>query len=591
MTALINKLRTAFLSPDSPLELRLRTVYHKVLSTRAYFLLQDFLAWRSYRKYRSVNRQAQLDGQRIPGHQPKVTFLLSAQSGAISELHATLASIRKLTGENWEVLILYSHHDPILSQYMQKDDRIRVVSPDITSLPDQINGEYVVFCEAGDLFRANLLSAFYDTLSEGSPVDLVYYDCEYLDNGSSQLHPLFKPATYAPALLLSVNYLSRSVMRVETLRKVWADIEPGSSLASAELQLQGCLCESGAFFQHVSDILLLQTRLVTPETADIRSALTGYLRKQGCNAASAEKLQTGVRFTWHTGSPSLAIIILTKNNFSFLQPMLTGLFQQPYPGELTIHIVDNNSDDPPTLAFYEQVASQPNLAIIPYPRPFNYSEAINLGAAQSHSDLLLFMNDDMALVDHTWLPELVQWAVRPKVGVVGAKLLRKNRTIQHAGIVMGLTGFAGHIYLNAPEHYHGLWGSVDWYRNMLALTGACQMVRREVFEEVGGYDQGYTLAFGDIDFCLKVHERGYRNVYTPFAQLYHYEGSTRGYKTPAHDALKGYEELEPYLAEEDPFFSPNLTYSRIPKCTLEKLTRDERIRQIKSRKRFFQKNK
>jgi GT2 family glycosyltransferase len=339
----------------------------------------------------------------------------------------------------------------------------------------------------------------------------------------------------------------------------------------------------------VSDILLTQTRLVTPEMSDIRSVLTRHLRNQGCNATSAEDLDAGVRFTWHTGSPSLAIIILTKTNFSLLQPLHTGLLQQPYPGELTIHIVDNGSDDPATQAYYEKLASQPNLAIIPYPRTFNYSEAINLGATQSQSDLLLFMNDDMALIDHTWLPELTQWAVRPEVGVVGAKLLRKNRTIQHAGIVMGLTGFAGHIYLNAPEHYHGLWGSVDWYRNMLALTGACQMVRREVFDEVGGYDQGYTLAFGDIDFCLRVHQKGYRNVYTPFAQLYHYEGSTRGYKTPVRDALKGYQELEPYLVEEDPFFSPNLTYTRIPKCTLEKQARDERMRQIESRKRFYRK--
>jgi O-antigen biosynthesis protein len=194
-------------------------------------------------------------------------------------------------------------------------------------------------------------------------------------------------------------------------------------------------------------------------------------------------------------------------------------------------------------------------------------------------------------MDELWLSELTQWAIRPEVGVVGAKLLRKNRTIQHVGIILGLTGFMGHIYLNAPEHYNGLFGSVDWYRNYLAITGACQMIRRDVFEEVGGYDLAYELAFGDIDFCIKVHEKGYQNVYTPFAKVFHYEGSSRGYQTPVDDILRGYEQLETYLVEGDPFYSPNLTYTRIPKCVVEKHSDDERLRQTRARKSFYLKNR
>jgi GT2 family glycosyltransferase len=260
---------------------------------------------------------------------------------------------------------------------------------------------------------------------------------------------------------------------------------------------------------------------------------------------------------------------------------------QPFEGKKEIYIVDNGSDNPQTIAYYQEVSQQQNIAIIPYPEPFNYSEAINRGVQETKSDLVLLMNDDMAVFTDIWLNELAQWAVRPEIGVVGAKLIRKNHTIQHAGIVMGLSGFAGHIYLNAPEDYHGLLGSVDWTRNYLAMTGACQMVRREVFNDVGGYDEGYRLAFGDIDFCLKVHEKGYQNVYTPFAQLYHYEGSSRGYQTPVEDALKGYDTLETYLINEDPFFSPNLTYTRIPRCVFKKHTVNERKQQIEARKNFY----
>ena len=220
------------------------------------------------------------------------------------------------------------------------------------------------------------------------------------------------------------------------------------------------------------------------------------------------------------------------------------------------------------MAYYRSIASDPEIQILPYKNPFNYSEAINLGVSQSESDLVLLLNDDMMPVDADWLPEMIQWAQRDEIGVVGTKLLRANHTIQHAGIIMGLVGFVGHIYLNAPEDYFGLWGSADWTRDILAVTGACQMMRRKLFEEVGGYDEGFQLAFGDIDFCLRVHRRGYRNIYTPFAQLYHYEGHSRGYVTPVEDILKGYQEFSPYLTQDDPFYNPNLTYSRIPKCAL-----------------------
>jgi GT2 family glycosyltransferase len=300
---------------------------------------------------------------------------------------------------------------------------------------------------------------------------------------------------------------------------------------------------------------------------------------------------TGLRFSWKIDSPSLAIIILTKNNFRFLKSLIPELLAQPYDGQCSLHIVDNGSDDPSTLAYYQHIQQDSTITIIPYPHPFNYSEAINLGVANSDSDLVLLLNDDMAVMDETWLSQLAQWAIRPDVGVVGAKLLRKNQTIQHAGIILGLTGFMGHIYLNAPEHYNGLFGSADWYRNYLAITGACQMIRRAVFEEVGGYDLAFQLAFGDIDFCIKVHERGYQNIFTPFARIYHYEGSSRGYQTPVDDVLRGYDQLETYLVEGDPFFSPNLNYTRIPNCLVEKHSEDERAQEIKARKNFYLKSR
>ena len=256
---------------------------------------------------------------------------------------------------------------------------------------------------------------------------------------------------------------------------------------------------------------------------------------------------------------------------------------------MNINLVDNGSEDPKTLAFYDVIDSESEIHIMPYMKPFNYSEAINFGVQQNDSDLILLMNDDMKPLGSTWLPEMIQWTQRKEVGVVGASLLRANHTIQHVGIILGLVGFVGHIYLNAPEGYFGLWGSADWYRNLLAVTGACQMMRREVFDKVGGYDEGFQLAFGDIDFCLRVHQQGYRNILTPFARLYHYEGHSRGYETPVGDILRGYEKFKAYLTNPDPYFSPNLTDTRIPKYRQGQFSRAAREAQIQAREQFYTK--
>jgi len=587
MTALLNKIRTHLLSPDSPFELFLRTIYHKVLSTRFYFYWQDYLAQRSYRKFRRLKLQNLIPNLTDNAYQPKVTFLLSGQNASLQDIQRTLQSIQALQGHNWEVLLISLSHQFENNNINIEDPRIILANDSSANLLKSITGEFVVFCTAGDCFYSPLLAEFYQSLPADSPAQVTYYDCEFQDQKSGKLLPFFKPVGCSPALMLSVNYLSRGFIHAPILTQFWRETEHNTTLEGFEYSLMLYLCENGLSLNHISKILLSQVALVTPHMQDNRTAVAQHLTHKGLTSVSSTENETGLRFTWSTHSPSLAIIVLSKNNQQFLQSLIPALLQQPYKGEKSIYIVDNGSDDPATLAYYQQLHELARVKIIPYPQPFNYSEAINLGVHASKSELVLLLNDDMAVIDDSWLTELAQWATRPEIGVVGAKLVRKNHTIQHMGIIMGLTGFAGHIYLNAPENYHGLFGSANWYRNILAITGACQIVRRDVFNEVGGYDEGYQLAFGDIDFCLRVHEKGYHNVYSPFARLYHYEGSTRGYQTPVDDALKGYESLGSYLINEDPYFSPNLTYSRIPKCVFKKRSRDDRERQIQARRNFY----
>jgi GT2 family glycosyltransferase len=588
MITLLNKLRKWFLSPDSRLELGLRTLYHKILATRLAFLVQDWLAKRSYRKWRRkhLNRSTNHidDFQEIP----LVSFVLFCPEGLTPEAQATIQSIKNLQGESREVILFVPgevQNQDNLSAVQAKSD-IRSVVRQIEDVLDVANGEFLVFCATGDQFYDPLLIRFYQSVEKDSSIDLIYYDCEYFDVTSGQMAPHFKPDKISPELLLSVNYLSRGFFRTDAARQVVANIELPKNFFAFEYALALKISEKQNSTSHLPAMLAMQTSLVLPKD-DLRDVITKHLSRQGLDEVSYEEHFYLPRFIWKVRDPYVAMVILTKNHHNYLENLLKSIDRHTRHSNYEILIVDNGSDDQTTLAYYEKIDQVQNIRIVVYDKPFNYSEAINLGVGSSDSDLVLLLNDDMKVGNDIWLDELTQWAIRPEIGVVGAKLLRENHTIQHAGIIMGLNGFAGHLYLNAPEHYHGLFGPVDWYRNVLAVTGACQMIRREVFDAVGGYDEGYQLAFGDIDFCLRVHQVGYSNMVTPFTNIFHYEGLTRGYTTPTGDILKGLDDMEGILVEGDPYYSPHLSLTRIPKCDLSPSSRASRIHQIESRKAFY----
>ena len=592
MITLLNRLRTWFLSPDSRQELRLRTLYHKILATRFVFLVQDWLAKRSFRKWR-IKHIALLPEVAENLETPLVSFILYCPNGCNEKCLNTIQSIRNLRGSSWEIILFMA------ADVLDKGDlpgicnnqQIRVTIGQFQNAIELAHGEFVVFCEAGDRFYEPLLLRFYQHLDKNPTIDLFYYDCEYYDEACGQVRPHFKPENISPELLLSVNYLSRGMIRKEVLLKILPNLVDREGFFACEYGVILELCEQNAKIFHLPYLLSEQTSLVTPEDAAKRQVITTHLSRKGLDQVRFEVHHNQSRYIWQTGDPSIAIIILTKNHQSYLKNLLGSISKHTQHSKFTITIVDNGSDDQATLEYYEQITQEQRITIVPYAKPFNYSEAVNLGVQSSGSDLVLLLNDDMVVQNSFWLEELSQWAMRPEIGVVGAKLLRANHTVQHAGIIMGLNGFAGHLYLNAPEHYHGFFGSVDWYRNLLAVTGACQMVRREVFEAVGGYDEGYQLAFGDIDFCLRVHQLGYRNMVTPFANIFHYEGQSRGYITPTSDILRGLEDMEHVLVEGDPYYSPHLTLNRIPKCELSPSSRESRKSQVESRKSFYLDNK
>ena len=197
--------------------------------------------------------------------------------------------------------------------------------------------------------------------------------------------------------------------------------------------------------------------------------------------------------------------------------------------------------------------------IVPFDRAFNFSAACNSGASAATGELLLFLNNDIEIIEDDWLEELVRWAQRPHVGVVGAKLLYPDRTIQHAGVVFGL-GLVGHIFARARENESGLFGSAESYRNYLAVTGACQMIRRDVFRQLGGFDERFRLSFSDVVLCLEAWKAGYRVVYTPYARLVHHESYTRKREDSPEDLERLVRYVQDVASGRGPLFSSRARY-------------------------------
>ena len=233
-----------------------------------------------------------------------------------------------------------------------------------------------------------------------------------------------------------------------------------------------------------------------------------------------------------------------------------------------IVIVENNSETAEIRTYYEEISRHPRVQVVEYKGDFNYSKINNFGVQYAKGEYLLLLNNDTEVITPDWMEELLMYAMRKDVGVVGAKLYYPDKTIQHAGIVIGLGAHrtAGHTHYRIPEANVGYMGRLCYAQDVTAVTGACMMVSKALYEELGGLDESFTVALNDVDFCLRVREKGLLNIFTPFAELYHYESKSRGSDKKDERALRYQQESDRFrvkwadaLAKGDPYYNPNFS--------------------------------
>ncbi|MEH1934003.1 MAG: glycosyltransferase [Nostoc sp.] len=514
---------------------------------------------------------------------PKISVVMPVFNPQIAFLESAIASVINQVYENWELCIADDHStDPAvhltLNRWAASDVRIRVVfreengniSAATNSAATLADADYLVFLDHDDELTPDALGEVALYLAEHPETDFLYSDDDKIDTNGSRFAPQFKP-DWSPELLLSYMYLSHLCV----VRRSIFDQIGGLRIGFEGSQDYDFALRATEISHHVGHLplVLYHWRAVPGSTAisgsakpasftSGQNALQEALERRGISGIVyhpdwAAKAGCGIfEYQFTNQGPSVTIIIPTKNQLALLQACLNSLKKTTYKN-YQIVVIDNESDDPKTLTYLDQIPHQV-LRIGNGGAGFNFAAINNRAAEQIDSDYLLFLNNDTEVISPQWLSQMMGFALFQGVGSVGARLLYPDQSIQHAGIIHGLYhGLAGPTFKNVPSWDCGYLSYAKVNRNYSAVTAACMLTPRQLFLELGGFDEEqFAVAYNDVDYCYRLVEKGYRCVYCSTAELLHKEGASRGFRDNPREpaAFK-----RKYNDKVDPWYSPHLS--------------------------------
>lgn len=512
-------------------------------------------------------------------YQPTISLLTPVFNPPINALRDALESARTQIYPNWELCVVDGGDSrpvrELLKAYAQLDARIKVkklarnlgISGNSNAAAELATGEFIQIFDHDDALEPHALFEVVKALNADQTIDVIYFDEDKLSaDGVRREDPFFKP-DWSPAMFLSANYLTHCVIR----RSLYNDVG-GCDTATDGTQDWDLLLKITERTQRVHHIpqILYHWRKAPGSAAGAHAAkpyvferqliaLKNHLERQGISQPTVEFAPTGhIRVQWPVKDDLVSIIIPTKDKIELLKVCLDSVFERTRYRNFEVILVDTGSVEKRTWDYYDTLAKNDQVRIVNYTGQFNYSRANNVGVQHAKGSIFLFLNNDTEVIEPDWLEELMRWAQRSDVGVVGTKLLYPSKHIQHAGVIMGMGGHAGHIFAGMSAHSETIFGSTDWYRNYMAITGACMMTRKDVFDKIGGFDEEYLIAFSDVEYCMRAHNQGFATIYTPFACMYHHESASRGTHIPVRDIRIGFQHMYPIVDAGDPYFNGNL---------------------------------
>lgn len=550
---------------------------------------EQYTRWHTDREPGLFARAAEALQKLEPHQRPLVSIVTPVYETPEPILRACIESVRSQSYENWELCLADDgskapHLTALFAEYTRKDPRIRVerlkknsgIAAATNAAIALARGEYVAFLDHDDLLAPHALAEMVLRLAREPQLELLYSDEDRFDNSGRRFNPFFKP-DWSPDLLRSVNYICHFVVVRASLLTAVGGLRHGFE-GSQDYDLLLRLTERTRHIAHVpgilyhwraSDISLShdERKLQAASDAGVR-ALAEHLERMGEDGVAEEAALTQYRVRYPVrGKPLVSIIVPFKDKPELLRTLVTSLLGKTRYRKYELLLVSNNSTRPETFALLDSLKDK-RIRKLTWDHPFNYPAINNYAARQAKGELLLFLNNDIEILHEDWLEELIGQAQRPEVGAVGAKLLFPDGTVQHAGVVVGMTGFAGHPFWRLPEGHWTPFGLPDWTRNVLAVTSACVMMRRELFEELNGYDEHFVVCGSDVDLGLRTVARGLRVVSTPHARLVHHESASRRLDSiPENDFWASFAAYRPWLKQGDPFYNPNLSLLT-PDCAL-----------------------
>ncbi|GEM_PF-407571 len=498
-------------------------------------------------------------------YRPLLSVILTLDLPTVSTLQMAIESLRAQTYGHWELCIVAhtaesAQTKALLEAYQKHENRIRVQfveqhqAANLNSALNMATGDFVLTLDQADQFAPDALYEIVKLLNRQGNVDVVNFDQDTLSkDGKTRHSPWFKPQQWSPELLLSANLLAHAAIRRSLLEQVG-----GFDVQMAEAQTWDAafrVTERTSNVAHVPRVLYHQRQRQPQATlAAQQRALTAHLaRHQGSITAH----QSGqIRVHWPFSGTKVSILIATKDEAETLRTCLNAILTRTHYAKYEILVIDMGSSAPSTAQYYDELANEPRVRIISYNEPFSYTQANNYGATQAQGSVLIFLRPNIEVLETDWLVELASWSERPEIGIVGGKILGPDYTIEHAGIVLGLNNGLFH---GAAEGESGPFGSTEWYRDCIGVSGACITMRRDAFEQLGGFDPNYQRAFYDTDIGLRTVAAGLRVVYTPFARLRQFDRRADTHPASLTDLLRATMRIAPQAQTGDPFFSPNLS--------------------------------
>jgi GT2 family glycosyltransferase len=527
-----------------------------------------YLRWIKFNNEGDAIKQAAAEFWQAAVAAPRVSLLIAADYATTADLQRTVSRLCSQTFINWEALILVRSGLDNSERAHFTDARINRLdigsNADIGSMVERglasATGDFVAFINPGDELEPNALHEIGRALLQNPGLDVVYTDEDQLGEAGRRCQPFFKP-DWSPEYFLSTGYIGNlTVFRRELLQGTAIRPSKVPDLINVNWMLR-CFDKAHGI-GHIPKVLYHKryrnddSLLPVGGSQDLANTVCdGLARFQpGFEVATTEHQRVCRVRPKIQGRPLVSIIIPTKDNVRMLRRAIRSIEQKTAYRHFEILIVDNNSSGRRTRKYLSSLSHR----VLQFDEPFNYSRINNFAAPHASGTYLLFLNDDVKVINSDWLTAMLEYCQLPEIGAVGAKLYYPSGLIQHGGIILGIGGVADNSQRRLPRSSPGYHSSLVAVRNYSAVTAACMMVRREVFDQVRGFNEDLAVAFNDVDFCLRLRKAGLRVVWTPYAELCHYESASRGYEIDFEE-IAFMRRHWPVELARDPYYNPNLS--------------------------------